>query len=149
MIPDDLRSLTVRQPHASAIVSGLKTVENRSWVFPFETPATIAIHAGLKDDPDWRTGRDRWPAKARFSPSPYSMFFEDLPHGVVLGVVTVVRCTSPLPAQLLGPWEIAGHWHWHLRDARPLRSPVVTRGRQGLLTLPADVIEQIRFQLDG
>jgi hypothetical protein len=67
----DLRLLSVRQPHAWAIGSGHKDVENRTGRFPYEMPCNIGIQAGVRLDPDGR------PAKPP----------DDLPLGVALGVV--------------------------------------------------------------
>lgn len=150
MIPDDLRALTVRQPHASAIVGGLKDMENRRWPFPAELGSWIAIHAGMKDDGSWR---DHWPSGAGFLHGlPLGTAFGDLPHGEIIGVVRVVDCIDSIDTAIVGwgtEWAIPGYWHWQLRDAQPLRSPIKFRGRQGLMPLPVYVCQQIRFQVDG
>lgn len=43
-------ALSVRQPWAWAIISGGKTIENRSWTTPYRGP--LLIHAGKAFDPD-------------------------------------------------------------------------------------------------
>ena len=39
------RALTVKQPWASLLVAGIKTVENRTWTTKYRGP--LAIHAAL------------------------------------------------------------------------------------------------------
>ncbi len=123
---DDLRALTVWQPHAWAIAAGHKDVENRPWPFPFEAGTTIAIHAGLKVDPNGLDlGIDVPP---------------DLPSGVILCTVDVVGCVRDSPS----PWARRGAWHWCLANVRRLAEPVVTRGQMQLFRLPSDVVTRIR-----
>lgn len=126
---DDLRALTVWQPHAWAITAGHKDVENRPWPFPFDAGTTIAIHAGLKVD---RDGLDL----------PIDVP-DDLPAGVILGLVDVVGCVRNSPS----PWARRGQFHWLLANARRLDEPVPTRGQMQLFRLPSDVVTRIHEQL--
>jgi hypothetical protein len=63
------RVITIWQPHASNIMNGTKTVEQRSWATSHR--GSLLIHAGVTTDPDE-------PVQA------------DLPRGVILGRVTLV-----------------------------------------------------------
>jgi hypothetical protein len=45
-----MKALSVRQPWARAIVTGLKPIENRTWQTNYRGP--LLIHAGQRDDPD-------------------------------------------------------------------------------------------------
>lgn len=123
---DDLRALTVWQPHAWAIAAGHKDVENRPWPFPFPAGTTIAIHAGLKVDPDGLDLPIRVP--------------DDLPAGVIVCTVVVTRCVRDSPS----PWARRGMWHWCLGEARRLVEPVPTRGQMQLFRLSSSVIARIR-----
>lgn len=114
----DLRLLSVRQPHAWAICSGGKDVENRTWRFPYEVPCTIGIQAGVRIDPG---GLD----------VPVDVP-DDLPLGFALGVVEVVsdhdssQCLRPAaPGAPRGPWEVTGTGSW------PIHAPSTTRSRAG------------------
>lgn len=126
---DDLRALTVWQPHAWAIAQGHKDVENRPWPFPFEDGTTIAIHAGLKVD---RDGLDLPIAVP-----------DDLPSGVIVCLVDVVGCVRNSPS----PWARRGQFHWLLANARPLPEPVVQRGQMQLFGLSQHVIERVCEQV--
>ena len=46
-----MKALTIRQPWASLIVEGVKTVETRSWNTKHR--GSLAIHAGLYKPPTW------------------------------------------------------------------------------------------------
>jgi hypothetical protein len=130
----DLRVLSVRQPHAWAIVSGHKDVENRTWRFPYEMPCTIGIQAGVRPDPD---GLD---APADVPP--------DLPHGYALGLVDVIsdhdssECLRP-DGPLCSPWAVAGWRHWVLAHPRILEVPVPCRGLLRLFRPPPEVAEAL------
>lgn len=63
-------ALTVKQPWASAIMAGLKRVENRTWRTDYRGP--LAIHAGSSIDPAGEEvlGAPAWycPRRSRICP---------------------------------------------------------------------------------
>ena len=130
----DLRLLSVRQPHAWAICSGNKDVENRTWRFPYEMPCIMGIQAGVRTDPD---GLD----------APMDVP-DDLPRGCALGVVDVIsdhessECLKP-DGTLCSPWAVPGHRHWVLAHARTLDHPIPCRGLLKLFRPPQDVAEAL------
>jgi hypothetical protein len=130
----DLRLLSVRQPHAWAICSGHKDVENRTWRFPYEMPCTIGIQAGVRPDPD---GLDA-PADVP----------DDLPRGYAIGVVDVIsdhdssECLQP-DGSMCSPWAVAGHRHWVLANPRRLDHPIACRGLLRLFPPPDRVAEAL------
>jgi hypothetical protein len=99
-----MRAITIRQPWASLIVDGKKTVEYRSW--PCRHRGRLAIHAGLFVDRDEskRVGYD--PTK--------------LPRGQVIAVVEMVGCK-----------KLRDGFGWQLRNVRKIK-PVRVRGKLGL-----------------
>ena len=108
----DLRMLSVRQPHAWAICSGHKDVENRTWKFPYEMPCTIGIQAGVNLDPDGLDAPMVVP--------------DDLPRGYALGVVDVISdddssdASSPMaPCVPHGPCRSPALGPRQPTDARP------------------------------
>lgn len=54
-IPPDARALTIRQPWASLIALGVKTIETRSWRTDYRGP--LVIRAGAKEPERGRVGR--------------------------------------------------------------------------------------------
>lgn len=49
----DVKALTIRQPWASLIAAGVKTIETRGWSTRYRGP--LAIHAGARWDVGWGT----------------------------------------------------------------------------------------------
>lgn len=143
---DDLRLLTVKQPHAWAIVNGYKDVENRTWKFPLPLGTTIGIQAGANPD---RNG-------LRCTPT-FNGREVDVPHIAdmavrgVIGFATVVddhpeeECSAVCggPPAPCSPWAAPGHRHWMLANAWPLREPIPTRGSLWLHRPPEDVKERM------
>jgi hypothetical protein len=114
-----MKCLSVRQPWASAIISGVKRVENRSRRTSHR--GRLAIHAAQRDDaPDL-------PA--------------DLPRGAVIGTVDVIDCVhiDDAPPELRDDPHATGPWLWVLDDPRPFAEPVSLRGMLGLFDVPDDL----------
>lgn len=134
-------ALTVQQPYATLIASGLKWVENRTWRTAYR--GLLAIHAG---------------AGSRYLPPAELRRY---PTGVIVATCRLVACVDleslrrlPLDLQTstgceYGDVEIApgaghtwrqflahehaeGPWCWVLADVQPLDPPVPARGQQGL-----------------
>lgn len=72
-----IRAISIRQPHAEAILRGTKKRELRK--MPTNIRETVWIYASRKAD-----GRD---ARYRIEKDP-----EDLPRGVIVGTVDIVGC---------------------------------------------------------
>jgi hypothetical protein len=116
------KALSVRQPWASLIVCGLKTVEIRTWSTSYRGP--LYIHASKSQDDM---------AMNRFQ-------LEAPPTGALLGTVELVKVelfTREMWDELAekhldnGAF-ISGLYAWHLQDARPLAEPVAYRGERSL-----------------
>lgn len=101
-----MKALSIRQPWASMIASGRKTIEVRSWSTSYR--GDLLICAGKK-------------------------ICGHLPVGVALAVVTLTNCRGLTPADVDAagcPFE-SGQWAWILERVRIIRSfPVV--GQLGL-----------------
>ena len=124
-----IRGLTIRQPWASLIAFGSKTVENRTWSTRWT--GILLIHAAKTADQ--HVSRD----------------LADAVWGDVRGAVIAVarlkgchaddgRCT---------PWAEPGAFHWVLADIRPLKQPVLCTGRLGLWTPAPGVLAAVGAQL--
>lgn len=116
------KALSVRQPWASLIVCGLKTVEIRTWSTTYRGP--LYIHASKSQDDI---------AMNRFQ-------LEAPPMGALLGTVELVK-VEPFTREM---WDelaekhldngafIPGLYAWQLENARPLAEPVAYRGERCL-----------------
>lgn len=113
-------AITIRQPWASAILAGVKTVENRSWRPPERLMGErIAIHAGAARP---STEALAYCRARGFEPA-------EMPSGVILctAVLESVHETSN------DPWFM-GPLGWVLRDVRPARRRAI-KGRLGFFQI--------------
>lgn len=112
-------ALTVKQPWASLIMTGIKDIENRSWITDYRGP--IFIHAGQKWD------SDPLPEGVEV---PYPKLWTEtaLPKGVILGTVELVDIVTNSKSD----WAIEGEHHWVLRNPDHLSAPIPWRGQMGL-----------------
>lgn len=108
-------ALTIKQPWAWAIVSGLKDVENRTWATPHR--GALLIHAAKKPDP---MGFEFLSLMGIQPP-------DTLDYGGIIGAADVVDCVSGY----LSDWAMPGQWHWVLKGARSLPFQPM-RGQLGL-----------------
>jgi len=153
-----VRALTVRQPWASLIACGAKTIETRSWKTSYR--GSLLIHAG-KASPDLSWEGAGWAlAQKHLDHERVSLAYRHaydvdglvLPLGAVVAVASLADVVpivdldsgeeSP-PADGSWAWSVEGQrqlgdfgdrrWAWLLRDVR-LIDPVPAKGRQGLWT---------------
>lgn len=146
-----MRAITCLQPYATAMVSGLKPIENRPWVPRSLLGQRIAVHAGLKVD-----GEDRWGVLDQCLKHglrkllAQGLKYAGLPQGAILGTVVLkgwikigVRAHPAGGGELLG-LEHEGLTQRELRTAMksPWRSPsspclwVLSEPRGGLSHWP-------------
>jgi hypothetical protein len=132
---EDLRVLTVRQPHAWAIIAGHKDVENRSWRFTLPPRTTVALLAGKQYDP---------PLDVRVPDYP-----QEFVHGAVIGVVTVLGSHMADRACCLSPWahRAPGIHHWALANPVQLHSPIPARGQLFLASATREIREAVSAAL--
>lgn len=103
-------ALTVRQPWAWAIASGLKTIENRPRRIIHR--GDLLIHAGQRRfDPAGLSDEQR----AWFPELPRA---EDLAYGQLVALARVVDCVPY--AKVKGQPFAEGPWCWILEDVRPI-----------------------------
>ncbi len=110
---EPIKGLVVRQPWASLIATGRKTLEIRSWRTRHR--GEILIVAGMTAGP--AAG--------------------DLPRGVAVAIVRVSDCRPFTPADTTAAgvaWQ-PGLWAWVLGDVRPT-PPIPVRGQPGLFAIP-------------
>jgi hypothetical protein len=101
-------ALSVRQPHASAIMTGAKPIEYRAWAPPAALIGRrIAIHASRSVDADLLRQLSHQ---------------TDLPRGAVIGTV-----------KLVAVWPDRAHgWAWLLAEPVVFAAPIAARGQQKL-----------------
>jgi len=143
-----VKALTVQQPWAWAIVHGGKDVENRTQAWAHRGP--LAIHArariserGLRDV-DWL-----------LAPGTVAPERDELVRGAIIGTVYLAGAHVAQTGCCDSAWaetsydEHGGRTrrdvvHLELANPRPLAEPVPCKGRLGLWTPPADVLDQLQ-----
>ncbi|MEU9703034.1 hypothetical protein [Streptomyces sp. NPDC047981] len=129
-----MRALTVRQPYADAIVWGTKRTENRSRPIPAaHVGTTILIHAAKEPHASGIVASDftsaAWP---------------DV-RGAILGTAVLDSCHQATD-DCCAPWGMSDHWHWALRNARPLPRAIPATGALGLWTPSGNVLYDVQVQ---
>lgn len=125
----DVKILTVKQPWATALVSGGKDVENRTWDTSYR--GWILVHAGKSVD--------------EFVPVRYGLGNREevmaLPRGCVIGAMNI---TSVVRGRR-SPWAKLGCWHWchDPASAVALPVPVPWRGLQRLTRAPVELLHRL------
>jgi hypothetical protein len=156
-----MKTLTVQQPWAWAIVHGGKDVENRTQAWSYRGP--LAIHAGARmSDRGMRVVPDIAAAEQLVD---LNLIREEMRGALVTGaIIGVVELVDVHQAVGSGPdgldccesWWAESSYDEHggrtrrdvvhlvLEHPRPLPEPILCRGALGLWTPPADVVEQLR-----
>lgn len=121
-----VKALTVRQPWATDIVQGCKTIEIRNRRTRHRGP--LAIHAAASPD-------------RGFPPEEWA----DLPLGALVGMVQVVDCRPLVPADAEGAFrlelteeECEGMWAWILAEPGELIEPIPMKGNRNIWHVPPD-----------
>ena len=124
-----IKALTLHQPWATAVVSGAKKVETRSW--RSLSRGLLAIHSSKRFDP---MSEPVIPGMSEEDIGPY------LPRGEVLGLVEVVSCFPTTAEEVARLSEVErswgdygpGRWGWNLKRLWRFERGIPARGRQGL-----------------
>jgi hypothetical protein len=122
-----MKIISIRQPWASLIVSGIKDVENRTWPTRYRGP--ILVHASRRADDITADEFER-----RFGVSLPS----ELPLGGIVGLTEIVDCVRPHASR----WYVPGHHAFVLTNSRPLPF-VIWKGALSLREASAELLAQI------
>jgi hypothetical protein len=132
-----VKTLTLTQPWATLLISGVKRFETRGWSTPYR--GELAIHAAKRWTEDDMVFAQNLIDRGLIDYQTYA----DLPHGAVLGTARLVavdstievaarKFTSALELEL-GDFS-DGRYAWEIGDPQPFHRPVAARGALGLWT---------------
>jgi hypothetical protein len=116
--PADQLALSVWQPWAYLLVTGVKDAENRRWKTSHH--GRLWIHASQRFDVE---AYEALLAEGVALPT-----VVELPHGALVGAVELLGCVRDSASR----WAEPGCWHWQIRQSWALPEPIPMRGRQGL-----------------
>ena len=157
-----MRALTLTQPWAGLVASGIKLVENRprAMIKPDDFGVPFALHASREIHPEVynRIAEIDPPQDIRLvsADAPWPRLSRIT--SAVIAVATILCAVGdhdPLDSILGKQWR-GNQRRWYfgpvgylLRDVRALETPIPCRGRLGFWTLPPDVESAVRAQLGG
>lgn len=156
------RALTLTQPWAGLVASGIKLIENRprSMIKVEDFGKPFAIHAS-REISKQAMRRIIEIAPELCDPTRNPWFELGARTSAIVGVATIdrmIRCSTsgtPVAGQLFDQLEALGdqrRWFFGpvgyvLRDVRALKTPIPCRGFQGFWTMPDDVRTAVLNQL--
>lgn len=107
-----MKALSIQQPWAALIVSGVKDIENRSWSTRYRGP--FLIHTGKKRDGGAQDDVDAFihPVTGECLDLPSPLTFD---LGGIVGQAEIVDCVEDHPS----PWFV-GKFGFVIRNAQPL-----------------------------
>lgn len=150
-----MKCIAIKQPYASLIVSGVKTIENRTWASNYRGP--LAIYASKALD------KSLVNTERRFCKRYGLQFPTSLPASCIIGVVDLVGMMQSVTDEALADfddgegglyqliksgdqlpddltWYADGNIGWILANPRPLPAPIPFSGRLGLFDIPDGLI---------
>lgn len=140
-----MRIITVRQPHAWAIIHGGKDIENRSRNIAGDYRGTLAIHAGLakyeqhnlSSETHRATHGDEVDTSIVFGAIIGTVELVGVHESAINGCGTGEGFGTVIPQ--CSEWAHSWSHHLVLANPRPLITPIPFTGALGLRTLPSDV----------
>ena len=139
-----MRGLTIIQPWASLIATGMKQYETRSWATRSLGP--IAIHAGRRTKQAERYTNDLIAMEPVIFDAIGVEDTDDLPYGAIIATGWLTAClrTDDLPVDDLersfGDFT-PGRFAWRIDRVTRLATPVPCKGAQGLWDVPTGLLE--------
>lgn len=130
-----MKALTLHQPFAWAVSTGLKRIENRGWDTRYRGP--LLIHAGLKMEYE---EFDRLDASGYTTP-------EEVHVGAYVAVVELADVITEAPAWDREPFPFRGPYGFVLKHAVALEEPLDARGRLGMWSPSASEISRVLMRL--
>lgn len=121
-----MKAITIKQPWASLIATGLKDIENRSWKTNYR--GRVLIHAAASPVKERLAALNNKQLFDLMQRENWETEFENLPNGAIVGSVEIVDCVQNHSSK----WAQEGFWHWVL--ANPVLFPEPITGVKGKLS---------------
>ena len=121
-----MKAITIKQPWARLIATGLKDIENRSWKTNYR--GRVLIHAAASPVKEGLAALNNKQLFELMKRENWETEFENLPNGAIVGSVEIVDCVQNHPSK----WAQEGFWHWVL--ANPVLFPEPITGVKGKLS---------------
>ena len=128
-----MKCLSVRQPWASLLVSGIKDIENRSWDTPYR--GKLLIHASSRKYSEKDLYRIPYELRNALqngiTTGTYPL--DEVPYSAIIGYVTLADCIEGHDSI----WAEDGCYNWVLKDAYIFDTPILgIKGKLNLYDVP-------------
>lgn len=138
-----MKALSLRQPWAWLVATGIKDVENRTW--PTKFRGRFYIHAGKSSEIKVQGLGDAWILNRLAAGQVTRYRNARLDRGAIIGEATLVDCKFRFPdenASLYSKWAEGGLYGFVLADPILYEEPIPCRGFLGFFEpkLPAGAL---------
>ena len=127
-----MKALSLRQPWAWLVASGIKDVENRTW--PTKRRERIYIHAGGSSEIKVQGLGEAWILSRLTAGQVTDYRNARLDRGAIIGEVTITDCKFRFPdenANLYSKWAEPGLYGFKLANPILYETPIPCRGALG------------------
>lgn len=132
-LPASIPCVSLWEPYASLVIAGIKTIETRTWQWPYP-PGWLAIHRAKHVD---KSAESRLAKLLAGRGIVYGL------PGSVGGLVYVTGCRPLIPADEQAACFYAPNgFGWALKWPRVFARPIVMRGPQKFVYLSRESIEE-------
>jgi hypothetical protein len=123
-----MKALTVKQPYAHLIMTGLKDVENRKQRTHYR--GRIAIHVAKASITVKQFKTNKWSESLSVGESANGAlaWMGNFAAGHIIGTVQLVDCVNDSDSK----WAFDDHWHWVLSNPICFDTPQLATGKLGL-----------------
>lgn len=136
-----MKALSIIQPWASLIATGIKDIENRTWRTNYR--GEFLIHASakhLKEGWNALTMEQCKAAKRLICPFGNVNDVKLLPVSAIIGKATLVDCVQNHPSV----WAEKGVWNWVLKDVVLFNNPITNvKGKLGFWEFDDALLEGV------
>jgi hypothetical protein len=151
-----MKAITIWQPYASLIATGIKQYETRSWQTNYR--GELLIHAAKRPVSLWLS--ILWNNIHATSDRDISCEASTLPLGAIVAIADLTDCLEIVESDFLnsnriinkhlqskaelscGDWQ-TGNFAWELKNIKPLIRPIPAKGYQGLWNPPDEIVGKI------
>lgn len=142
-MPKEIKVLSIKEPHASLLLTPYKKIETRSWATSYK--GEIYLHAS-KAMPSYAKEKAMWDRVLNLYNTYKRVNSIKFRNGLIYAKAELVGCLKMTPENIaiLPQMEIdagyyePGRYMWVLRNITPLPEPIPAKGHLGIWTYTID-----------
>lgn len=131
-----MKALTIKQPWAGLIISGMKNIENRTWKTDYR--GKLLIHAGISYSKKNRKETEDFICRYILTKEEQKKLINDdgtiqhscSKYGMIIGEVELVDCVKGHNSN----WAEKDVWNWVLASPIKYDTPIEAKGKLSLWT---------------